>query len=88
MSSVVQAAGKQPIAQQLKTRIIDPLSLTSFQLDLPFTNQAHWAVGYRVLNGTIQEETETAHYWKHGAGGYKSNIKDFARFAAALAGKS
>jgi serine beta-lactamase-like protein LACTB, mitochondrial len=27
---------------------------------------------------------EEAHYWKHGAGGYKSNVEDFARWAQAL----
>jgi CubicO group peptidase (beta-lactamase class C family) len=85
LSAVVQAAGKQPIAEQIKARIVAPLGLQSFQLDLPFKKQENWVTGYKLANGKPHETKEYANFWKHGAGGYKSHIKDFARFAAAVA---
>ena len=84
LSAVVQAAGKQPIERQLLTRIGRPLRLSSFQLDMPSGNQRNWTTAYKVTDGTPKEVKDYAHFWKHGAGGYKSNVKDFARFALAL----
>jgi len=84
LSAVVQAAGKEPIGQQLSARIIEPLGLTSFQMDVPYENQPHWTTAYKISGGAAQEVADTAHSWKHGAGGYKSSVKDFARFATAL----
>ena len=85
LTAVVQAAGNEPIDEQLKSRIIHPLSLGSFQLDLPEDNQANWTLAYKIKNGNPVVVSDYAHFWKHGAGGYKSNVKDFARFAKALA---
>ncbi len=88
LSAVVQAAGGERLQQQLDTRIIDRLQLTSFQLDLPYHGQADWTLAYRLNRGGQPTRVpDTAHYWKHGAGGYKSNIQDFARFALALMNK-
>jgi CubicO group peptidase (beta-lactamase class C family) len=87
LSAVVQAAGKQPVAEQLQLRIVAPLGLESFQLDLPFEKQERWSSGYKLTLGKPREVEDTAHFWKHGAGGYKSHIKDFARFAAAVANR-
>ncbi len=84
LSAVVQAAGKKPIDQQLAARIIEPLGLTSFQMDLPYEGQLHWTTAYKITDGIYEEVEDLAHFWKHGAGGYKSNVKDFARFATAL----
>lgn len=84
LSAVVQAAGRQPIDQQLDERIVRPLNLTSFQLDLPRDNQTNWVKAYQSLFQSPIELPDTAHFWKHGAGGYKSNIQDFASFARAL----
>lgn len=85
LSAVVQAAGKEPIDQQLDKRIIQPLRLTSFEMDLPESNNRDWSVGYyRNSKGQVLPAPEEAHYWKHGAGGYKSNIRDFARWAQAM----
>ncbi|MBL8824263.1 MAG: beta-lactamase family protein [Planctomycetia bacterium] len=85
-SAVVQNAGKQPIQDQLVQRIIKPLGMKSFQLDMPYQQQPYWAAGY---NRATAEDKPTrlgdeAHYWKHGAGGYKSNIRDFAIWARAV----
>lgn len=85
LSAVVQAAGEQPIADQIKARIIQPLDLNSLQFDLPFASQEHWVTGYAIKSGQPWAIKDYAHFWKHGAGAYKSNIQDFARFAAAVA---
>jgi serine beta-lactamase-like protein LACTB, mitochondrial len=84
LTAVVQAAGNAPIDVQLKNRILDPLDLESFQLDLPLNQQANWTLAYQIKNGKPEKVSDYAHFWKHGAGGYKSNVKDFARFATAL----
>jgi len=87
LSAVVQAAGKQPIERQLQTRVIEPLGLTSLELDLPDSKNGNWAAGYKLDNTKrVVRSPEYAHYWKHGAGAYKSNIADFARWAQALMG--
>lgn len=85
LTAVVQAAGNEPIGTQLRDRIIRPLKLNSFQLDLPDNQQSNWTKGYKIENGKHVVVTDYAHFWKHGAGGYKSNVKDFATFASALA---
>ncbi len=84
LSAVVQSAGRQPIDQQLEERIVQPLQMSSFQLDLARDNQSNWVKAYQNLFQTHIELPDTAHFWKHGAGGYKSNIQDFAKFARAL----
>lgn len=84
LTAVVQAASKDPIDKLLQQRIIDPLKLESFQLDLPANGQDNWTLGYQIKNGKITEVPDYAHFWKHGAGGYKSNVRDFAKFAIAL----
>ena len=87
LSAVVQAAGKQSLEEQLNARIKSSLNLSSFQLDVPFKNQPNWTLGYRHRKGRAQAIRDYAHYWKHGAGGYKSNVRDFARFAMALSNR-
>lgn len=81
LSAVVQAVGDEPIQDQLATRITKPLGMTSFQLDFPFEDQKNWSKAYGISNGNPVELGDQANYWKHGAGGYKSNIKDFTAFA-------
>ena len=85
LSAVVQAAGKQAIGTQIAERIGRPLDLESFQLDLPFRGQKHWVTAYKKNNGVAEPIEDYAHFWKHGAGGYKSDVRDFAKFANALA---
>ena len=85
LSAVVQRAGKQPLWQQLQARILGPLNMRSFQLDMPYTGQADWAAGYKKNEeGLVAPVPEYAHFWKHGAGGYKANVTDFAAWAQAL----
>jgi len=85
LSAVVQRAGKQPLWQQLQTRILGPLNLRSFQLDMPYTGQPDWASGYKKGDdGVVAPVPDYAHFWKHGAGGYKSNVIDFAKWAQAI----
>ena len=84
LTAVVQAAGGEPIAKRLSTRITEPLKLTSFQMDVPFAGQENWSMGYRLRGGMQTVLKDEAHFWKHGAGAYKSNVKDFASFAVAL----
>jgi serine beta-lactamase-like protein LACTB len=85
LSAVVQRAGKQGFVEQVQSRIADPLQLKSLQLDFATKDQPHWAAGYqRNLTQQIVRTADQANYWKHGAGGYKSNIADFAKWAEAL----
>lgn len=93
LSAAIQRAGQEPFPTQIQKRIATPLGMKSLQLDVMHTNQANWAVGYtrsvRVRKGPanlgeVVRAPETAHAWKMGAGAFKSNIEDFARFAAAL----
>lgn len=83
-SAVIQNAGKQPFVEQIEKRIATPLGMKSLQLDMDFHDQPHWTVGYTKVAGSVVRAREEAHYWKHGAGGFKSNIVDFARWAQGL----
>jgi CubicO group peptidase (beta-lactamase class C family) len=83
-SAVVQKAGGEHYSRQLEKRIAKPLGLASLQYDVPSEGQPHWAMGYTKMAGAVVQTKEEAHYWKHGAGGFKSNIVDFARWAKGL----
>jgi len=85
LSAVVQRAGKQPFDEQVQERIGKPLGMKSLQLDFETKDQPHWAAGYtRSLTRQVVRAAEDANYWKHGAGGYKTNIGDFAKWAQGL----
>ena len=87
LSAVIQRAGGEPFADQVRIRIVEPIGMKSFQWDVASNGQPHWSAGY-VRNPRTKEiglAKEEAHAWKHGAGGFKSNVRDFAAFAAALA---
>ena len=84
-SAVIQRAGKTPFATQIQDRIARPLGMKSLEVDVASAGQPHWAVGYTEDDdGKIIRAPEMANDWKHGAGAYKSNIADFARWARAL----
>ena len=84
LSAVVQVAGNAPIQEQLSRRILNPLGMNSFQLDIP-DRQPNWTRAYKInRDGQPESISDTAHFWKHGAGGYKSNVEDFATWATAL----
>lgn len=85
LTAVVQAAGGQPIADQIQQRIAGPLNMSSFQLDQPRNDQPHWTRAYRrSAAGKPRLVPDVSHGWKHGAGGYKTNIGDFATWARSL----
>lgn len=85
LSAVVQRAGKESFTTQVRDRIAKPLGMKSLQLDVETRGQRDWAVGYvKNGDGKVVPAPEEANYWKHGAGGYKSNVRDFAAWAAGL----
>ncbi len=85
LSAVVQRAAGEDFTRYVCRNIVQPVGMDSFQLDLETTGQAHWAKGYtKNPNGDVILAPESAHYWKHGAGGFKSNVRDFAKWARAL----
>ncbi|MBX3397413.1 MAG: beta-lactamase family protein [Gemmataceae bacterium] len=85
LSAVIQRAGKEPYHDQLMNRIAKPLGLPSLERDGTTNGQKHWTKGYlKSAKGEVVPAPEEAHDWKHGAGGYKSNVADFARWAKGL----
>ncbi len=85
LSAVVERAGEEPILSQIESRISKRVGMKSLQLDSASNGQANWASGYlKNQAGEIVEAPEEAHEWKFGAGGFKSNIEDFTRWALAL----
>jgi CubicO group peptidase (beta-lactamase class C family) len=92
LSAVIQRAGGESFFTQIEKRIARPLRMASLQLDTAAI-QENWAVGYtrtkvrvagQPVSTPIGRAPEYAHAWKAGAGGFKSNIEDFAKWAAAL----
>lgn len=83
LSAVVQRAGGQDFDEQVRGRIAKPLRMGSLQLDRG-TPGPDWAAGYRKKGGQVVRAPDEANDWKFGAGGYKSTVSDFARWAAAL----
>lgn len=85
LSAVVERAGGEPFLGQVQKRIAKKAGMKTLQLDLESQGHEDWATGYlKAPNGQIVKAPEEAHYWKHGAGGFKSDIRDFARWAAGL----
>jgi CubicO group peptidase (beta-lactamase class C family) len=93
LSAVIERAGGESFFTQIEKRIGRPLGMASLQLDTE-ASQENWAVGYsrtkvgviagQRISTPIGRAPEYAHAWKAGAGGFKSNIEDFAKWAAAL----
>ena len=85
-SAVIQRAGEEQFARQVQNRIAKPLKMRSLQPDYQWKSNSKRAVGYKKVNGEIVESTDTDVSWKLGAGGWISNVEDFAKFAAGLLG--
>jgi CubicO group peptidase (beta-lactamase class C family) len=83
-SAVVQRAGGEPFAQQVRERIIEPLHLTTMRPDYQWIDIPRRAVGYIKDGDKIVRSTDTDVSWKLGGGGYISDIADFAGFAKGL----
>lgn len=85
LSGLLQRAGGKPLPEQIEEGITRKLKMESFGLDEKYTGQKNWSVGYKKNRfGKVERVLNYAHDWKHGAGAYKSNIIDFARWAEAL----
>ena len=84
VSAVVERAGKQKFAHQMRDRIAKPLKLATLQPDYQWEEIPHRAVGYRQRGGQVEVSTNTDVSWKLGGGGFISNIDDLAKFAAGL----
>lgn len=87
-SAVVQRAGEQPFAWQVKSRIADPLGMQSLQPDYQWVDIPHRAKGYRKLDGMIVASDDSDVSWKLGGGGWISTIGDLSRFAAGMMGNA
>lgn len=83
-SAVVERAGGQRFAEQVRERICEPLGLTTLQPDYQWVEIPNRAKGYRMVRGHVFPSTDTDVSWKLGGGGFISNVHDLARFAAAL----
>lgn len=89
LSALLERAGRQPLSKQLDENILRPLDMESFTLDGPYEGQKDWSIGYQRNGlGQVARAPEYANDWKHGAGGYKSHIVDFARWAEGMIGGS
>lgn len=84
LSAVVERAGKQKFADQVRERIAQPLGLKTLQPDYQWLDIPRRAVGYRKRQGQVQPSTNTDVSWKLGGGGFLSSIEDFAGFAQGL----
>ena len=82
LSAVIERAGQQPFSQQLESRITTPLAMTSFEPDTG--KNANLVKGYVLAGDQVCPAIDEPQYWKHGAGGYCSDIGDFALWAQAL----
>ncbi len=83
-SAVVQRAGKQRFADQVRERIAAPAGMTTLQPDYQWVDLPNRAAGYTRKGGKVIRDTDTDVSWKLGGGGYISNIDDLARFAVGL----
>lgn len=87
LSAVVQRAGKERYADQVKERIAAPLGMADFRPDYQWEEIPHRAAGYMRVEGKVQRRTnEDDVTWKLGAGGYTSPAMDLARFGVGLLG--
>lgn len=84
LSAVVERAGKQRFADQVRDRIAAPLGLKTLQPDYQWVDIPGRARGYLKRDGKIVPSANTDVSWKLGGGGYLSSIEDLAGFAAGL----
>jgi CubicO group peptidase (beta-lactamase class C family) len=84
LSAVVQRAGRQPFAEQVRGRIAKPAQLTTLQPDYPWVPLPERTQGYRKRGPEVVLSADTDVSWKLGGGGFISSGSDFAGFAAGL----
>jgi CubicO group peptidase (beta-lactamase class C family) len=88
LSAVVQRAGKERFADQVRARITQPLGMSQFRPDYEWEEIPNRAAGYR-RNGAgeiSRRASEDVHdvSWKLGGGGFTSPAADLARFGVGL----
>jgi len=86
LGAVVERAGEQRFAEQIRQRIAEPLGMTTLQPDYQWVDIPHRAVGYVRVGARVLPSTDTDVSWKLAGGGFVSTIGDLGRFAAGLVG--
>jgi serine beta-lactamase-like protein LACTB, mitochondrial len=87
LSAVVERAGKQRYADQVRARISEPLGMADFRPDYQWEDIPHRAIGYTRENGVIRERPASEDEdvsWKLGGGGFTSPATDLADFGVGL----
>ena len=87
LGAVVERAGGAPFAAQIEARIAKPLELSTLRPDYAWEEIPGRAVGYRRLGKIVVRSSDTDVSWKLAGGGYLSNVRDLAQFAAGLCGE-
>jgi CubicO group peptidase (beta-lactamase class C family) len=85
-SAVVERAGEQKFAEQVRERIVEPLGMETLRPDYQWEEIPGRTVGYRKNVVGVVRSTDTDVSWKLGGGGFISNVEDLARLAAGLIG--
>ena len=68
----------------MRERILRPAGLVSIQPDYAWQEIPGRAIGYERDRGVVKRSSDTDVSWKLGAGGFVSDIRDFAGYAKAL----
>lgn len=85
LGAVVERAGEEKFADQVRTRIARPLVMTRLRPDYQWEEIPHSAIGYRRNPaGNIEPGTDTDVSWKLPGGGFISTVLDLGRFGAGL----
>lgn len=85
LSAVVERAGKQRFADQVRARVAEPLGMTNFRPDYQWEDIPNRAIGYTRTDGVIARRDEDHDVsWKLGGGGFTSSATDLARFGVGL----
>jgi serine beta-lactamase-like protein LACTB, mitochondrial len=87
LSAVVQRAGKETFAEQVKARIADPLQMQGFRPDRQWEEIPGRAVGYTRAGDEINRrpaDRDPDVSWKLGGGGYTSPATALAAFGVGL----
>lgn len=87
LSAVVERAGKQRFADQVRTRIAEPLGMVDFRPDYQWEDIPNRATGYSRQEGVIRRRADDQVEdvsWKLGGGGFTSPVTDLADFGVGL----
>jgi D-alanyl-D-alanine carboxypeptidase len=86
LGEIIEKVTGHSWADEVRTRIVEPLGLTSTGLTSTGPIGAPWSTGYRVVDGAFVDATRSADPSVGGAaGGLQSTGRDLLKFAVALA---